>query len=76
MEAINITAYPSDMSQIVAIKAVMKALKIKFEVKKENRISPETYNPEFVAKIQKSRQDYKDGKVKVITMDELNALWK
>jgi hypothetical protein len=71
MQAINITAYPSDMSQIVAIKAVMKALKIKFEVNKE-----EPYNPEFVAKIQKGRQDYKDGKGKVMTMDELNALWK
>ncbi len=71
MQAINITAYPSDMSQIVAIKAVMKALKIKFEVSKEK-----PYNPEFVAKIQKGRQDYKDGKGKVMTMDELNALWK
>ena len=71
MEAINITAYPSDMSQIVAIKAVMKALKIKFEVRKEK-----PYNPEFIAKIQKGRQDYKDGKGKVMTMDELNALWK
>lgn len=71
MEAINITAYPSDMSQIVAIKAVMKALKIKFEVSKEK-----PYNPEFIAKIQKGRQDYKDGKGKVMTMDELNALWK
>ncbi len=71
MEAINITAYPSDMSQIVAIKAVMKALKIKFEVSKEK-----PYNPEFVAKIQKGRQDYKDGKGKVMTIDELNALWK
>ena len=71
MQAINITAYPSDMSQIVAIKAVMKALKIKFEVSKEK-----PYNPKFVAKIQRSRQDYKDGKGKVMTMDELNALWK
>ena len=71
MEAINITAYPSDMSQIVAIKAVMKALKIKFEVSEEK-----PYNPEFIAKIQKGRQDYKDGKGKVMTMDELNALWK
>jgi hypothetical protein len=56
MEAINITAYPSDMSQIVAIKAVMKALKIKFEVSKE-----EPYKPEFVAKIKKSQQQHKNG---------------
>ena len=65
MQAINITAYPSDMSQIVAIKAVMKALKIKFEVSKEK-----PYNPEFVAKIQKGRQDYKDGNF--ITVKEEN----
>jgi hypothetical protein len=65
MQAINITAYPSDMSQIVAIKAVMKALKIKFEVSKE-----ESYNPEFVAKIQKGRQDYKDRNF--ITVKEEN----
>lgn len=32
------------------------------------------YNPEFVAKIQKGRQNYKDGKGKIMTMDELNAL--
>ncbi len=56
MQAINITAYPSDMSQIVAIKAVMKALKIKFEVSKQ-----ELYNPEFVAKIKKSKQQHRDG---------------
>jgi hypothetical protein len=71
MEAINIVAYPSDTSQIDAIKAVMKALKIKFEVTKTK-----PYNPEFVAKIKKSQQDYKEGKGKVMTMDELNALWK
>lgn len=71
MEAINITAYPSDISQIEAIKAVMKALKIEFVVAKEK-----PYNPEFVAKIQKSRQDYKEGKGKTMTMNELNALWK
>ena len=35
MEAINITAYPNDASQLETIKAVMKAMKIKFEIKKE-----------------------------------------
>jgi len=65
MEAINITAYPSDMVQIVAIKAEMKALKIKFEVSKEK-----PYNPEFVAKIQKGRQVYKDGNF--VTLEKEN----
>jgi hypothetical protein len=35
MNAINIKAYTVDTSQIEAIKAFMKALKIKFEVSKE-----------------------------------------
>jgi cytochrome c len=70
MEAITIKAYPQDNSQIKALKAFMKALNIKFEVTE----SP--YNPEFVEKIKKSQQDYKEGKGKVITIDELNTLWK
>lgn len=32
MQAINITAYTQDASQIEAVKAFMKALKIKFEI--------------------------------------------
>jgi len=32
MQAINITAYTEDASQIEAVKAFMKALKIKFEI--------------------------------------------
>ena len=32
MQAINITAYTEDASQIEVVKAFMKALKIKFEI--------------------------------------------
>ncbi|HRG34336.1 MAG TPA: hypothetical protein PK622_10985 [Saprospiraceae bacterium] len=46
-------------------------MKIEFEVSNE-----EYYNPEFVAKIEKSRQDFKDGKGKAYTTEQLNALWK
>ena len=46
MEAINIKAFTEDTSQIEALKAFMKALKIKFEVTKEK-----PYNSEFVNKI-------------------------
>ncbi|EOZ92862.1 hypothetical protein A33Q_3953 [Indibacter alkaliphilus LW1] len=38
------------------MKAFAKALKIKFEVAKE---SP--YNPEFIAKIQESKEQHKKG---------------
>ena len=71
MKAINITAYPDDISQIEAIMAVMKAPKIDFESTNED-----TYNTDFVAKIEKSKQGYKDGKGTVVTLEELNALWK
>jgi len=71
MQTINITAYPEDTSQLEALKVVMKALKIKFEISDDN-----PYNPEFVAKIERSRKDYLEGKGTVVTLDELNDLWK
>lgn len=63
--------HPSNEEEVTVLKTILKALKIKFEFSKE-----ESYNPEFVAKIEKARQDYKDGKGKVYTTEQLNALWK
>jgi hypothetical protein len=68
MEAINITAYTTDTSQIEAIKSVLKALKIKFEVVKEK-----PYNADFVAKIEESRGQYKKGNFVVVKTEDL---WK
>ncbi len=73
METINIKAYPANNTQIDAIKAFMKALKIKFEVSKEVE-SP--YNTEFVKKIQQGREDIKNGKGIKITLDELKEICK
>jgi hypothetical protein len=53
------------------MKAVMKAFKIKFKVVEEK-----PYDPEFVKKILKSREDSKQGKGVKITMEELDRLWK
>lgn len=44
---------------------------MKFEVAKER-----PYNPDFVAKIERGRQDYEEGKGIVMSLDELNSLWK
>lgn len=63
--------HPSTTEQVDALRAFVKALKIKYELTNEK-----VYNSYFVAKIEKSRQDYKKGKGKVMTMDELNQLWK
>ena len=67
MKVIKIKAYTSDASQVEAIKAFMKALKIKFEL--SNDKSP--YNPEFVEKVSESRQQAKEGKVKRVEKDSL-----
>ncbi len=72
MTAVNITAYTDDKAQIEAIKAFMKALKIKFELSKEK--SP--YKPEFVEKIKQGDEDLKRGKGRTITLEELDNLWK
>ncbi len=72
MKAVNITAYTDDASQIEAIEAFMKALKIKFELSQEK--SP--YNPEFVGKIEQGDEDLKNGKGRTVTLEELDSLWK
>ena len=71
MEAVNIIAYTSDVSQIEAVKAILKALKIRFEITKQSEeMKSGSYNPEFITKIQKSRQDYQDGNF--ITVEKEN----
>ena len=72
METISIRAYTDDDSQIEAIKAFMKALKIKFELEREK--SP--YRPEFVEKIRQGDEDIKNGRGKRVTLEELDALWR
>ncbi|HMP31303.1 MAG TPA: hypothetical protein PKD85_16985 [Saprospiraceae bacterium] len=63
--------HPNNEEQVTVLKAFLEGLKIRFEITEK-----ENYNPEFVAKIEKARQDYKDGKGKVYTTGQLNVLWK
>jgi hypothetical protein len=63
----SLIVHPDNKEQLIAIKAVMKALKIPFEVKK----SP--YDLEFVKMIKQGQKEFKAGKgVKV----DLDALWE
>lgn len=64
----TIIAHPISDDQFEALKAVMKALKVKFEIRKEK-----PYNPEFVAKIEKSREQYRKGQYTAIKTEDL---WK
>lgn len=51
-----IIVHPETTEQENALKAFAKALKMKFEVAREK-----PYDPEFVANIEESRQQYKRG---------------
>lgn len=79
-----IITYPEKKEHIQALKAFLTALSIKFEDEPESNLTTkikqekekkidgeiEIYNPEFLAKIKKSRKDYKDGNF--ITVEKQN----
>ncbi|MCA1762227.1 MAG: hypothetical protein LC664_04440 [Flavobacteriales bacterium] len=58
---------PETTEQENALKAFIKALKIKFEVTKEK-----PYDPDFVAKIKTSRQQAKEGKITRVEKKDLD----
>jgi hypothetical protein len=68
MKTQNIIVHPANEEELSVIKAFFKALKIKFDVVKD---SP--YDPEFVAKIEKSRKQAAEGKTVKIDLDDI---WK
>jgi hypothetical protein len=71
MQTINIIAHTEDASQIEAIKAVMKAFKIKFEISKDK-----PYNPEFVNMVLEAEKEIKQGKGLKVTSEGFDDLWK
>ena len=62
----SIIAHPANEEETSVIKEFFTAHKIKFEVSKD---SP--YDPDFVAKIQESRQQAKEGKVTRVKKENL-----
>ncbi len=71
MEAIII--HPKTKEQASLFEQLAKTLKVPFEKSKK---AERPYNPEFVSKIEQSRRNYKEGKGEVVTLEELNNLWK
>ena len=59
-------AHPQTSEQVSALKAFMEALKIRFEISKE-----EIYNSDFVAKIEESRAQAKNGQVTKVKKEDL-----
>ena len=61
----TLIVHPENKEQLVAIKAFMKALKISFKEEKS------TYDPDFVTKIQESREQVKRGETRIVNIDDL-----
>ena len=60
--------HPSNDEQVTVLKTILEALKIKFEISKE-----ETYNPEFVKKILESKKQISEGKFTEVKAENLNS---
>jgi hypothetical protein len=56
MNVQTVIMHPVNVEQISALEAFASALKIKFEITKE-----ESYSPEFIAKVEESKRQYKNG---------------
>lgn len=60
--------HPQTNEQVSALKAFMQALKIKFEIAKED-----TYNPEFVEKIMESKKQIAQGKFTEVKQENIKS---
>ena len=63
----------TEKDKLQLIKDFLESIKVKFETKTTSKKEDSPYDPEFVAKIERSRQQLKEGKVTRIKIEDL---WK
>lgn len=68
-----IIAHPANNEQLKALKAILKALKIKFEVKKADE---SLYNTDFVEMVIDAENEIKEGKGTKVNSTDFDNLWK
>jgi hypothetical protein len=61
--------HPKNKQQLKALKGLMKAFKIPFEV------GESAYNPEFVTKIMTSREQVRSGETRVVSEFDLKNIF-
>jgi hypothetical protein len=66
----TIIAHPNTTDKVEALKAFLNALKISFEVNTNDK----PYNPEFVAKIHKSKKQLEDAQVTRVKKEDIKNL--
>lgn len=59
--------------KIQMIKDFLNSIKVQFETTTTSKEEDSPYDPEFVAKIERSRQQHKEGKGRIIKIEDL---WK
>ena len=59
--------------KIQIIKEFLNSIKVKFETQTTLNEEESTYDPEFVAKIERSRQQHNEGKGRIVKIEDL---WK
>jgi hypothetical protein len=69
MESKNIfIVHPENSEQVNALKTFIKSLNMKLEI-----ISEPYYNPDFVAKINKSREEFQSGNSILVEKEDLQS---
>ena len=63
----------TEKDKLQQIKDFLNTLKVPFEISKEVAETKSPYDPAFVAKIQRSSQQAKEGKGRIIKIEDL---WK
>jgi len=63
----------TEAEKVEIIKEFLNSIKVKFEISTDKSDTESPYNPEFVAKIERSRQQAKEGKGRIIKIEDL---WK
>ncbi len=69
----NIIIIPESKKQSSVIKVFLKEMKIRFEVEKDDT---EMTKEEFFAKVDRAKQEVKEGKVKPLTPELREKLFK
>ena len=68
----SIIIHPKNKEQASLFEQLAKTLKVPFEKAKK---TGKPYSPDFVAKIENSRKDYKEGRGSEITLKKLFCLF-
>ena len=63
----------TEEDKVQLIKDFLNSIKVKYETKTTSKEDESPYDPEFITKIRKSEEDYKNGKFHKINLDDI---WK